>query len=558
MAIDCVWHDHPLQLRSIPTDTLALCFVCCQPLSGYHYRCPDCTFFLHISCLKLPLQSLHPLHLPHPLSLLPNPPPNPHNNNPQILCTHCQTPCSGFTYHCSLCSFTLHLHCASQRHHFKLEIHHHPLAFSVSPPNGFESFRCNVCGDFGYGFNLGCVGCEFFVHIECSALPVFVKSPRHRHPFSLTSIRSIDDGTDEYYCDIVCEGEVNPKGSVYYCAKCNYMAHLGCLTSAPKPCIKFSYRDVDVSSSQSVNQSNTQMDQIGFDNGVFNHPSCENDDENLTKLSHHYAALRAGNESSEVVGEIVHFSHQQHPLVLNDLEKNEKNGVICRGCWGQILGFAYSCSQCNFFLHRWCAELPPKIQHPIHPNHTLTLIAISPSPSYQCNACSEPCDGFTFNCKICSFNLHAMCASIPSTIITGIHNHPLFLRQKRPYLIKCNACRSDCSGTVFECERCALVLDFKCALLPHKVRHKCHIDPLALTYVPVPVDDDSDEFYCDACEELRDPNHWVYYCADCEFSAHMTCVVSELLGGPPSKGLIQFDHHEHLLSLITKPPFNSS
>ncbi|KAK3024896.1 hypothetical protein RJ639_044033 [Escallonia herrerae] len=91
----------------------------------------------------------------------------------------------------------------------------------------------------------------------------------------------------------------------------------------------------------------------------------------------------------------------------------------------------------------------------------------------------------------------------------------------------------------------------------NELRHRCHVDPLRLTLVGVG-DDESDEFYCDACEQRRDPTHWVYYCKECEFSAHMNCVVSELLGGIRLPGLLQFDHHEHLISLITKVPPQSS
>ncbi|KAK3024895.1 hypothetical protein RJ639_044032 [Escallonia herrerae] len=106
------------------------------------------------------------------------------------------------------------------------------------------------------------------------------------------------------------------------------------------------------------------------------------------------------------------------------------------------------------------------------------------------------------------------------SLANEIHQHPLTLSRKRPYSTSCKACGNECTGTVFECEACDLVLDFKRALLPHTVRHRCHVDPLRLMLVGVG-DDESDEFYCDACEQRRDPTHWVYYFKECEFSAHM-------------------------------------
>ena len=44
------------------------------------------------------------------------------------------------------------------------------------------------------------------------------------------------------------------------------------------------------------------------------------------------------------------------------------------------------------------------------------------------------------------------------------------------------------------------------------------------------MEDDSTEYYCDICEEERDPKDDVYYCEECEgfFVAHIQCVVDEV------------------------------
>ncbi|KAL6989867.1 hypothetical protein U1Q18_015618 [Sarracenia purpurea var. burkii] len=352
------------------------------------------------------------------------------------------------------------------------------------------------------------------------------------------------------------------------------MAHLGCLASAPKPQIKFSYQDVDVdvwSTPETVQggihdrtQKITQPD------------NDDDDDDGITKMRRRFSELRIlGKAQSNQIGvgseirsrqegitehladpinQIKHFSHE-HPLTLG-IDHNQ-NTFSCSACFDKISSsLAYVCTQCNYFLHRWCAELPEKIKHPIHPEHPLTLLSRERSNSSfcQCNACDEPCDSFTFafNCDRCSFNLHPMCASMPTTLRTEIHRHPLILRRKSPYSVRCKSCgaESNWTGAVFECRDCDLALDFKCAMLPDRIRHRCHVHPLSLKFVPF--EDDSEEFYCDACEELRDPTHWVYHCTDCEYSAHMSCVVSELLGGPSLPGLLEYDHHENLLRLITK------
>ncbi|XP_059629565.1 uncharacterized protein LOC132272426 [Cornus florida] len=553
-TIEYLWHDHLLHLRSVLAGAEARCFVCLQPVSGYSYRCPKCSFFLHISCLKLPIESLHPLHQKHPLVLLPQPPHNDHNQ--EDTCNECENTCSGFTYHCATYIFDLHLHCASKQLTFDPEIHKHSLTFSVSPPNRDLSFRCKVCGDLGQNFNLYCQGCQFVVHVECSALPLTIIREQDEHLFILVTTRSVDEEPEEVYCDRV------------------YIAHLGCLTSARKPLVKLSYKDVDPSSVETSHQLNleTDLSGSGFDN-KFEFQSYLIDDDELTKLRRRYSELQImeNAQSSQAceelqvqqaepmypnvncnVVELQHFSHQ-HPLTLNN--DHEKDGAHCSACWGRISGVGYGCAQCNYFLHRWCAELPQKIHHIIHSEHTLTLLSRAPPNTYGCNACDEPCDGFTYHCNSCYFNLHAICASIPITLVNEIHQHPLSLRRKRPYSTSCIACGNDCRVTVFQCDVCNLDLDFKCALLPHKVRYKHHRHPLTFSTL---VEYDSDEYYCDICEERGDPNYWVYCCLDCEYVAHMNCVVSELIRGPPSTGLLQYDHHERLLNLITKLPFKPS
>ncbi|KAI8006993.1 hypothetical protein LOK49_LG07G01360 [Camellia lanceoleosa] len=74
---------------------------------------------------------------------------------------------------------------------------------------------------------LCCVQCNLNLHVECiPALQNTAKVETHRHLLTLTDPLPEDD-TDEYYCS-VCEKERNPKHSVYYCAKCDFVTHIEC------------------------------------------------------------------------------------------------------------------------------------------------------------------------------------------------------------------------------------------------------------------------------------------------------------------------------------------
>ncbi|KAI4363729.1 hypothetical protein MLD38_019908 [Melastoma candidum] len=73
----------------------------------------------------------------------------------------------------------------------------------------------------------------------------------------------------------------------------------------------------------------------------------------------------------------------------------------------------------------------------------------------------------------------------------------------------------------------------ECVLkLPLEVKHKCHWHPLKLTLLPPK--DDTDEYYCEVCAERRGADNWIYYCRECEYEAHVPCVVPNLPGQPNS------------------------
>lgn len=74
--------------------------------------------------------------------------------------------------------------------------------------------------------------------------------------------------------------------------------------------------------------------------------------------------------------EKLHPSHAQHPLVevtLPDL-------FTCNGCKEHGAGRRFSCHQCDFQLHDFCAFSPPVLRsHPLHVQHQLAFYS-KPKP----------------------------------------------------------------------------------------------------------------------------------------------------------------------------------
>lgn len=68
--------------------------------------------------------------------------------------------------------------------------------------------------------------------------------------------------------------------------------------------------------------------------------------------------------------EMIHFSHPQHPLSKVDLP----DLFTCSGCKDLGAGKRFTCQQCDFQLHEFCASAPSTLKgHPFHVQHQLVL-----------------------------------------------------------------------------------------------------------------------------------------------------------------------------------------
>jgi hypothetical protein len=276
----------------------------------------------------------------------------------------------------------------------------------------------------------------------------------------------------------------------YCCSKCNFVAHLICATREGE--------------TEEIKNEDSELD------------------ESIDSVSYVVKKMKIREDNIEIPEEINHFSHQHDLKLTDELLNNEK----CDGCMYPIFPHLfYSCAQCRFFLHKSCVELPRKKRHPLHP-HLLTLLAKAPygfSVNVICNVCDRSFNGFTYHCKECMFNADVKCSLISDIFTHDSHEHQLIL-SRAPDSENCSCCNN--RGRVFKCAECEFTLDVECASLPHTVRYRDFEQPFKLCYTGED-DYEDDEYYCDACEEKRNPKHWFYYCADMSFPAHPKCILDE-------------------------------
>ncbi|WZY82367.1 hypothetical protein YC2023_028751 [Brassica napus] len=173
---------------------------------------------------------------------------------------------------------------------------------------------------------------------------------------------------------------------------------------------------------------------------------------------------------------VKHPSHK-HPLHI--FKAQEEDEIICSGCELGLTGEAFKCTKtdCDYFLHKSCFDLPREINHKSHPNHPLTLLHSPPyeSNAYGCDACGQYGSSFIYHCSKCQYDVHVGCAFLPEIVEREDHEHPLTLVFNSP-----------CKG------REGMV------------------------------------FMCDVCKETVSENLWVYHCKVCDYGTHVhSCAVYE-------------------------------
>ena len=217
-----------------------------------------------------------------------------------------------------------------------------------------------------------------------------------------------------------------------------------------------------------------------------------------------------------------HFSHE-HPLIIrNEVPKRygERRYYWCHGCGCLIVsGLSYRCEQCDYDLHKLCAELPPEMKHPWHPEHPLTLDTVA--LDYSCKACNFNRHGsLAYQCEPCKFRLHLGCASL--MLKREFHPHPL-IPLLQPAAFCCHACHEERRGVSYKCTSCEFWVHEGCASMPTSIKHSDHHHPLTRAYT---LERFESFIFCGICEKDMKIMNWFYQCVECRYYAHLSCATS--------------------------------
>ncbi|KAL7590109.1 hypothetical protein Lser_V15G38588 [Lactuca serriola] len=236
------------------------------------------------------------------------------------------------------------------------------------------------------------------------------------------------------------------------------------------------------------------------------------------------------------------------------VKKEDFSEVACDRC-GQVISmyhmYYYKCMggdssssssscECRFSLHKFCAELSPRLDHALH-QHPL-IQGYETYYFWTCDVCNQmhTDDAICYKCDECSFYIDLKCAvEVGKRIIHHpCHPHALICAISQPILCYCQACGRRHEGMFYQCSTTCtnFTIHGDCAFLPEKLLIQDrtdgafhHTHPLTISY-SFP-DQRAKHFpRCRVCGGYFFGNteayHWIYKCDKCMYYAHLDCATS--------------------------------
>ncbi|KAK1352814.1 hypothetical protein POM88_052652 [Heracleum sosnowskyi] len=488
-------------------------------------------FLLHKTCAELPRRIENPRNQKEFLDLHISP-----RRDRTVLQYWYHIP--GDLYHCNICHITIpwiycnssfrffvclkcamyQVECLRNRKFEHLAHGQHPLALIQRP----SSFKCDACNveDNTKDMSYKCIDCPFWMHKSCADAPTsFLFQFHNKHPLVLSFSLPQVYKKFEQHCRL-CKGTMSWETWLYYCPKCRFFTHFQCARSSRM--LRCSHENEIYPDLVHLPAANESLMNLFAEQFIKEFNTRENNDE--------FSTIR-----------IKDWAHGKHDLQLITIDElhDQKDGddklLICDACAKPIRNdgdLFYACVLCQYFLHKFCGELPRTMDHVLQ-DSTLSACKYSePYKLFSCHGCDRKGNGISFNGtqnahysmlsrdSVIDVRLHIGCLTLPKKIKHESHYHPLYFKIKD--VQACKACGMY-ALLLHSCEGCDFRVCAQCILKTKTVKHRWDPHPLHLIYDPEMVTNHEHGFHCEFCSNELNPNLWFYHCNDCDLSFHLKC-----------------------------------
>ncbi|GKD38940.1 C1-like protein, partial [Tanacetum coccineum] len=221
---------------------------------------------------------------------------------------------------CCLVEFARKAEADAVKEEAKIKFEHkghpqHPLTLKLRP----GAFHCDACNAKDEGLFYECDICDFWIHKSCATLAPTIHLPHHHPKHPLVLVYSLPDKfyRYSYYCKF-CEKYIRRDDWLYHCANCRYFSHIKCALNAQQQ--PSTSRDDPRTSAASEDVSS-----------LLHFPMSE-------AFTNPLKLLRSENiaQDDDETAEIYHWSHPDHPLILN-VEDPQGNNMMPDANSGELM-----------------------------------------------------------------------------------------------------------------------------------------------------------------------------------------------------------------------------
>ncbi|GFY96239.1 hypothetical protein Acr_11g0005450 [Actinidia rufa] len=156
-----------------------------------------------------------------------------------------------------------------------------------------------------------------------------------------------------------------------------------------------------------------------------------------------------------------------------------------------------------------------------HMAHILGLSNERKDTKATCNLCSELVSGQAYECDACEFILHKFCAELSDKVQRLPDECPPFLRAIPPVY---TFSEKHASSTAVA-DAVSIFMSVAFCYHAHLSTELIETPSLSITFLQMMV---RVSITAMLARENEKPSHWIYYCADHEFAAHMSCMTPEV------------------------------
>ncbi|XP_023750544.1 uncharacterized protein LOC111898885 [Lactuca sativa] len=236
------------------------------------------------------------------------------------------------------------------------------------------------------------------------------------------------------------------------------------------------------------------------------------------------------------------------------IRKEVLHGVKCGRCCHEIHmyhRYYYKCvggdssssssssssCECDFSLHKFCAELSTRLDHTLHRHPLIQRQMVGDWSCRICKCLHKPLE-MCYDCSQseCHFPIDVNCGvEVGKKIIHHpSHLHLLMCVFPKPILCECSACGKEHKGIFYQCTICSsFAIHNDCAFLPenlliqHTTNHAFdHIHPLTVSYSFPLIDQKAKhDPKCRVCNHdfVATEDLWIYKYDKCLYYAHVGC-----------------------------------